>query len=248
MSDPVITLDVDWAPDFMIDHAADILVGAKVSATWFVTHASPAIDRLREHPDLFELGIHPNFLPGSSHGDSPEDILKHCLEIVPGSHSIRNHSLVQSTLLLDMVMKSEQIKTDGSLFLPYASNLEPVTYSIGGRKIVRIPFYWEDDYEMEQRQPNWDAEVVIGTGNGLKVFNFHPVHLYLNSVEMGPYKKLVKRAFPLHEAKPTNAADLRHDGEGPVTLFRALVDQLAGSDSARTFMQIHNSYLSEATK
>ncbi len=71
MSRAAITLDVDWAPDFMIDAAAQALVDREVKATWFVTHASPAVERLREHPDLFELGIHPNFLAGSSHGATP---------------------------------------------------------------------------------------------------------------------------------------------------------------------------------
>lgn len=35
----VITLDIDWAPDFVIDAVAEQLVQAGVWATWFVTHA-----------------------------------------------------------------------------------------------------------------------------------------------------------------------------------------------------------------
>src|SRR5215467_8520985 len=97
---PILTFDIDWAPDFMIDHVAGILVEARVRATWFVTHSSDAIDRLREHPDLFELGIHPNFLPGSSHGSSPQEVLQTCMTIVPEAQSFRTHSLVQSTPLL----------------------------------------------------------------------------------------------------------------------------------------------------
>ncbi|HET7110393.1 MAG TPA: hypothetical protein VFI41_05940, partial [Gemmatimonadales bacterium] len=33
------TLDVDWAPDCVIDHVAEELRQAGVPATWFVTHA-----------------------------------------------------------------------------------------------------------------------------------------------------------------------------------------------------------------
>ena len=47
-----LTLDVDWAPDFMIDFAAEILVEHGVRATWFVTHDSPALTRLRAQPIL----------------------------------------------------------------------------------------------------------------------------------------------------------------------------------------------------
>src|SRR4051794_10356042 len=97
----VVTLDVDWAPDFMIDAAAAALVQHGVRATWFVTHASPAIDRLGERPDLFELGIHPNFREGTTHGDDP---IAHLLEIVPGARCARTHSLLQSTPLLERLM------------------------------------------------------------------------------------------------------------------------------------------------
>lgn len=45
ISDPLITIDVDWAPDFAIDPVANALLDAGVSATWFITHASPAIVR-----------------------------------------------------------------------------------------------------------------------------------------------------------------------------------------------------------
>ena len=62
MNDLVLTLDMDWAPDCAIDFVSEELVSREVRATWFVTHASPAVHRLREHPELFELGIHPNNL------------------------------------------------------------------------------------------------------------------------------------------------------------------------------------------
>ncbi|HEY8645027.1 MAG TPA: hypothetical protein VIL77_04030 [Gaiellaceae bacterium] len=69
--DCFLTLDVDWCPDSAIDDVAELLIERDVPATWLVTHTSPAIDRLRLRADLFELGIHPNFLPGSTHGRMP---------------------------------------------------------------------------------------------------------------------------------------------------------------------------------
>ena len=90
-----ITLDIDWAPDHVIDRIAAQLIDARVRATWFVTHQSPAIDRLRARPDLFELGIHPNFLNQSTHGETPAEVLAHCMALVPDARSMRTHSLVQ---------------------------------------------------------------------------------------------------------------------------------------------------------
>ena len=239
----VLTLDVDWAPDFAIDFAAEIFIKADVRATWFITHASPALDRLREHPDLFELGIHPNFLPGSSHGDGHADVLDHCLGIVPEARSMRTHCLVQSNQILQMAMKSGRIEADGSIFLPYASGLEPAMYALDEGRIVRIPLFWEDDYEMEQPQPNWDMDDVIGKGTGLKVFDFHPLHLYMNTVDLEVYRTLVRRASPLNSATPEDTADLRREGEGPLTLFHDLVRRLSANGGGRTFRQIREGFL-----
>jgi len=82
-----ITLDVDWAPDFVIEDVAELLINSSVRATWFVTHASSAIDDLRKRPDLFELGIHPNFLPGSTQGADVDSVLNHCMSLVPDAVS-----------------------------------------------------------------------------------------------------------------------------------------------------------------
>ena len=90
MNELAITLDIDWAPDFMIERVAGALLSKGVKATWFVTHRSLAIDRLRHHPELFELGIHPNFAAGSSHGDTPEAVLGHVIDLVPDAVDILN--------------------------------------------------------------------------------------------------------------------------------------------------------------
>jgi len=37
----VITLDCDWAPDFVIKYVAGILTERKVKATWFITNDFP---------------------------------------------------------------------------------------------------------------------------------------------------------------------------------------------------------------
>jgi len=98
MNEFVITFDIDWAPDFVIEEVASLLQQKGVRATWFVTHACAAVELLRERSDLFELGIHPNFLEGSSHGKTPMEVLSHLLTVVPEAIGIRSHAVVQSAL------------------------------------------------------------------------------------------------------------------------------------------------------
>ena len=148
-TDCVLSLDLDWAPDAAIDAVAQILVESGVPATWLVTHASPAVDRLRDHGDLFELGIHPNFLPGSTHGSTTAEVLDHCMALVPDAVTMRTHALVQSTPILSEVLERTPIRVDLSLFLPRASGIEPVEYRWRERSLVRLPYVWEDDVELE---------------------------------------------------------------------------------------------------
>ena len=120
----ILTLDIDWAPDFVIDEVASLLKEKRVRATWFVTHESKAIGRLREEPDLFELGIHPNFLPGSSQGSTPAEILTYMNSLVPDAISIRSHTVVQSGPLLAAIATYTNVKVDSSQFLELETALE----------------------------------------------------------------------------------------------------------------------------
>lgn len=220
-----VTIDVDWAPDFVIDFVAQILIDSGVHSTWFVTHASPAIDRLRRRPQLFELGIHPNFLPGSSHGDTPSDILEHCLRLVPDANSLRTHNLIQSERLLAAIIKTERLTVDVTTFLPHAKGLQMVRYETGGKHLWRIPFFWEDYYETQCRTAVWNPESLLEL-KGLRVFSFHPIHVYLNSARLDGYEAL-KRCVPqMHEATLDDVAPLIYDGPGTRSAFLRLVDRL----------------------
>ena len=188
---PVITLDIDWAPDYAIDFAANLLIEAQVRATWFVTHNSPAVDRLRQHPHLFELGIHPNFLPGSTHGKTESEILSHCMGLVPQARTVRTHGLVQTSNLLESIIDETPVSVDVSLFLPHAAALSPVVYYWENHKrLVRLPYMWEDDFEIVRPDSIFDLAAMIDRGSGLMIMDFHPIHVFLNSVSLSTYRLL----------------------------------------------------------
>jgi hypothetical protein len=229
VNEAVLTLDIDWAPDCAIDWVASQLVSHQVRATWFVTHSSPAVQRLRDHPELFELGIHPNFLPGSSHGSTPGAVLDHCMELLPDASSLRSHALVQSTPLLALIASDTPITADVSLFLPYAPDLRPHEFRVGGRTLLRLPYFWEDDDEMVQPSPCWQLAPMLGIGAGLKVFDFHPIHVYMNAVGMVPYRSLLRRVPQLQNAEEGDFCWPVRNAEGTQSLFMQLVEHLAGS-------------------
>jgi hypothetical protein len=199
---PAITFDIDWAPDCAIDFTAGLLKERGVKSTWFVTHLSPAVERLRARPELFELGIHPNFMPGSSHGTEPEIVLRNCMSFVPDAVSVRTHGLLQSGNLFDSVMSLTPISCDVSLFLPLSRRVDVVKYERFGQVLWRIPYVWEDDYIMEASPVDARSDDVfsgfdeaLSKASGVQVFNFHPIHVFLNSTSMDKYIEM-KRAHP----------------------------------------------------
>ena len=228
----VISLDIDWAPDFMIDAAARKLADAKVPATFFVTHKSPALDRLREHGDLFELGIHPNFNPGSEHGTTSTEVVEFCKQMVPEAVSIRTHGLIQSAALLDVLMTVGDMQTDCSLYLRHALRQQSSSYWWNKRHLLRLPTLWDDNFEMHAMSPLWSVESLLGSP-GIKLFNFHPVHLYLNNAEVAAYTTLKNRAPHLAKATEEQCRDLVTDGVGSGTTFSALISLVRDGRACR---------------
>lgn len=176
-----ITLDIDWAHDDVISYAIDILEKHNVKATWFVTHSTPVLDRLRANPN-FELGAHPNFNPllnggSSENAGGARKVLDALLEIVPEAKSVRSHSLTQSSILLD-IFKEYGFTHDCNHFIPHESGviLRPWSHWNG---LVRVPHLWEDDVEAMVADSNFSSLLAIK--NEIKVFDFHPIHLFLNT-------------------------------------------------------------------
>jgi hypothetical protein len=178
---PTISLDIDWAPDIAIDFVANMLQDHKIKATWFVTHNSPSIQKLKKN-NLFELGIHPNFLEGSTQGDSPSSILNNLKKIIPCAKSIRSHNSFQSTPILKEYSKFG-LENECSILLEHTPNIIP--YYSKFYDLYRFYHFWEDDIFLFDKK-NWRDTFDTP---GLKIFDFHPIHIYLNSKNMKNYKQ-----------------------------------------------------------
>ena len=215
---PILTFDIDWAPDYMIDYVSDKLKNLKIKSTWFVTHDSPAIQKLKNN-SLVEVGIHPNFFSNSTQGKNIDEILKNLKKIIPDAKSIRTHGLLQSTEIL-LKFQKYGIENDVSILLENQPFLE-IHYS-KYFKIKRFPYYWEDDIEMINGC-NWNDTQKHFFIEGLKIFNFHPVHIFLNSNSMNNYNELKINGYPeIKENKIEKNKTL-----GINTFFENLIERLA---------------------
>jgi hypothetical protein len=227
MRQVAITLDIDWAPDWMIDAAAAPLVEHRVKATWFVTHASAAVDRLRLHPELFELGLHPNCLPGSTHGATEDEALRHVRALAPEAVSMRTHGLYQTTAFLLKAARDYGVKVDASLLLPGVAWPGVVRLRYWGAELLRVPYCWEDGCELSAERPDWTLANPALCGEGRTVLAFHPWHIALNTPSYECYRQLREAAG--NGLAQAELAARSWQGNGAGTFFQDLARALRGS-------------------
>ena len=57
--------------------------------------------------------------------------------------------------------------------------------------LVEAPVYFADDgylYQQEHGKVTFDIDTdLTGSGDGLRVYNFHPIHVFLNSENLARY-------------------------------------------------------------
>lgn len=183
-----LTFDIDWAPDYMIKKCLEMLKWKNVKATFFTTHETNLNKEILDQGH--NLGIHPNFLNNSSHGNTTKKIIENCLNFAPNAWCIRTHSLYQSSpLLYEIFSKFPQLKLDVSLFMHKAKYIQKVECKYKKIKFERLMFNWEDDAEFVDCCYKENDQKFFGP---ITIFNFHPIHIFLNSTNGIEYSNLKK--------------------------------------------------------
>lgn len=200
---------MDWAPDCAVSEIVDLCEYYSISATFFHTHMTELIKKRIIDSDRFENGIHPNFnnLLDGKEVDCAEKIIRKLRNMIPGSVSFRSHSLCTSSKLLSLCYKMGY-RYCVNLHIPYFSGivLSPFRHYCG---IIRVPYFFADDgVLLEESLPDLDVNILLDTP-GIKVFDFHPVHVYLNSSDLLAYESFRHNSFC-----PDVLFDLRNKGTG----------------------------------
>lgn len=220
MSDICITIDMDWACDDVLKYSIDYLERHNVKATFFVTHNTPLLERLRGNP-LFELGVHPNFqylLNGTSNFKNMSEVLESIMKIVPDAVSVRSHSLVQSSPILDLFIENG-LKYDVNLFIPWQSDMtiKPIKHWNG---LIRYPYCWEDDVSAITN--GWFKSIdEFLRIKGLKIINFHPIHLFLNTERLERYNAARE---DVHNIDVLNSLRYMRSDIGAMSTLKMIVD------------------------
>lgn len=203
---PLLTFDVDWAHDFIIEDTLSLVDHYSVKSTWMMTHSTDMESRIRKSGH--EIGIHPNFNPllmgDRSKGISAEHIVADLLTQFPDSKSVRSHSLVQSSRL-SQLFYGFGLRFESNDYLPGSvfSSIQPFIAETG---MIKVPYIFSDELTCLSDHIHVST---LCEREGLKVFDFHPIHVFLNTESLERYE----RTRSLHN-NPKELSKFRYDGFG----------------------------------
>ena len=123
------TMDMDWAPDEVIEYSLDILRRNNIKATLFMTN--------EVNIDLsgFELAIHPNFTSNNF-----EHHFRECLSKYPNSLGIRSHSLFYSERFRPLYKKYRFLYSSNAM----QYRQENISMYKISPTVYEIPLFWMD--------------------------------------------------------------------------------------------------------
>ena len=202
-----LSFDIDWAHDEVIDDVLQLLNAYQASATLFATHSCSALTNILRSKE-YEIGLHPNFnnlLHGEANGKSYLSICSELKEYFPSASSVRSHSLCFGSLI-QLAYEKLGITHDSSVIVPYQKNDNPLFPWVMWDGLIRVPYFF-CDYVTAMTTDIPVKELM--SRHGLKVFDFHPIHVFLNTESLDRYE----RTRPLHQ-NPKELIKHRYQGYG----------------------------------
>ena len=174
------TSDIEWAPEWAIKILIDDFKKADIPLTPFLTHESDILKKEFLESDKSQYaGIHPNFLRGSDHGETYEDVSDFFKKLHPKARSFRSHCFYSDSRMTSHFFEQGFIY-DSNLCLYLTRKCLPFVHNSG---LISFPVFWEDDihwtWEDHFHFKNSKLEKEL-LSPGLKVFNIHPLNMALN--------------------------------------------------------------------
>lgn len=169
----IISIDTDWVSDTILEDTLQLLDDYQVEATLFMTNKTN-VD-IKGH----EIALHPNY--------TSVDFEKHFCERLnefPEAKGVRSHSLF-FTERLRAIYHKYNIEYQSNQMMYREPGIKPFMIS---PTVVEIPIFFMDTFNyIMNGKANAFEDADILNSSGLKVFDFHPIHLYLNTSSLEHY-------------------------------------------------------------
>lgn len=165
-----VTIDIDWAPDSIVELVIDWFNKNNIPITVFYTHESELAKSL-EYNSSIEIGIHPDF----SRNNDANACVQNLMKIYPKAIGSRSHRNIDGRIVTDALAENN-LKYHVNKLTWGLSHLEVIPMYNG---LVEAPYFWEDGYHLELGVENRIDVLNIET-IGLKIFSIHPMLFFLN--------------------------------------------------------------------
>jgi len=201
-----MTMDVDWAPDVVVEKCASMLDEFNIKATFFCTHRC----EIKNH----ELAIHPNFL---NENQNYFETLRKLISLFPGARGVRSHSLFTNSRLYP-IYKQLGLSYESNYLMYRQTDIHP--FKMLG-DILQLPIFFMDDIHICLSPNSFDLKSLCLKKSGLEIFDFHPIHVFLNTRNLETYQKAKK----YHQA-PEELLKFYNPKSGIETLFIRLLNEI----------------------
>ena len=232
-----LTMDVDWASEYAVEQALAIFEKRDLPVTVFVTHKSKAIERALTEGRI-KCGIHPNFMPGSSQGNTYQEVANFCFELLPGARLFRAHRYYDGNDPME-VLVHHGIKCESNI----CTLMDILPPFLHRSQTVSFPIFWEDGAYLY----NYPGDVMEGYNAfwkrfdrpGLKVINIHPMHLMLNTPYFS-YTREIKDRISREEwnhLDENRISRLRYNGEGITQFIEKMLDDIQRTQTRTAYLE-----------
>lgn len=218
------TSDVDWASECAIRKCQNIFSNRSIRPTYFVTHESEYLREVWRNGGA-EFGCHPNFLPGSDHGQTYEEVCDF-FNRFPKEWRIcfRSHRFFDVTDI-NVGLAGRGFKYDSNTFAFY-NKLPPYRHFSG---LIRFPSCWEDGTHLRYIA-NLEKEPLLRFLDrpGLTIMGVHPLHMAINSPTFY-YNRMLKDRLTREEMVSMDddaIAKVRSSEFGIADLFESILDHV----------------------
>lgn len=168
-----LSFDIDWAPDFILEDLANLL--ESTNATFMLTHDSKFTRVLEKN---FSVGTHPNLRTGSSQGKDIHECINFYKENNLSKFTLNRFHVLGFAYPDIVALSREGLKLDSSsLYLNHHYLTPHMQKEID---VISAPYFWEDGMRLNNRINHNDSYIDFECP-GLKIFDFHPIDIYLNT-------------------------------------------------------------------
>lgn len=229
-SSVVLSFDIDFVPDFMLESLVDRIEAAGVGATFFVTHPTPVLSRIAQNP-RFELGIHPYASPKSTQGDGLPDITDRLISICTDAGAPRESIVSSRFHRLQFAYRDLAVLAHRGIRHDCSSMRFNTPYVLPAHQpdlnMSLMGYTWEDGTCEASPLPVRAASIDLTTP-GLKILTMHPLNIYLN----GPTAEhrlsfLSSLEGPLTSCSKAAADPHRLSGDGASTALDEVLELIS---------------------